>query len=453
MAAPKDGRNLTSLLRDTVGRMTTGMGDRRSGALAPSDVARATHDTSLPTAEVIEYLDRVVICGAGPVGLCLALCLARNRVPVTVIDGRPSLFDDSRVTTLHPPSLELLDELGVVGAVVERGVVAPVTHFRDRHTGPVANFDLRVLSDVTRYPFRLELARIDLIGALRAEIDRGVQAGEFDVELRVSHRVLGISRVDDPNGFEHLVVDTDSGVIEMRSPWIAVACAFAGDVVRESLGIEMAGETYPERILGVSVVEDLAEHIEGLGLVNYVTDPDEWLVILRTPASWRILLPLGAAADDDEDAVQTMLAGVSDLGRPWQIVGRTVYEADRRVATRFRDGRVLLVGDAAHQSSPVGGMAMSAGIADAVSCGRRLTEVWRKRADQTILDEYDELRREVAAERLQAESHARWTTLRERDADRRSQILDELRDAAQDLQLHRERMHRSSLLDLASAGL
>jgi len=88
-----------------------------------------------------------------------------------------------------------------------------------------------------------------------------------------------------------------------------------------------------------------------------------------------------------------------------------------------------------------------------VSCGRRLTEVWRKRADQTILDEYDELRREVAAERLQAESHARWTTLRERDADRRSQILDELRDAAQDLQLHRERMHRSSLLDLASAGL
>ena len=104
MAAPKDGRNLTSLLRDTVGRMTTGMGDRRSGALAPSDVARATHDTSLPTAEVIEYLDRVVICGAGPVGLCLALCLARNRVPVTVIDGRPSLFDDSRVTTLHPPS-------------------------------------------------------------------------------------------------------------------------------------------------------------------------------------------------------------------------------------------------------------------------------------------------------------------------------------------------------------
>jgi 3-(3-hydroxy-phenyl)propionate hydroxylase len=431
------------------------MGDRRSGALAPSDGARPDLASvlSLPTAEVIEYLDRVVVCGAGPVGLCLALCLADSGVPVTVIDAKPGLIDDSRVTTLHPPSLELLDELGVVSRVIERGIAAPTTQFRDRHSGPVANFDLRVLSDVTRYPFRLELTRHDLTDVLRAEIDRGVESGEFDVELRFSHRVAGVRRVDDPNGFEHLVVDTDSGVIEMRSPWIAVACPAAGDAVRESLGIEMAGETYPDHILGVSVQEDLAQHIEGLGHVNYVTDPDEWLVILHTPASWRILLPVREAAACDGEAVQAMLSRVSDLGRPWQIVGQTLYTTDRRVAERFRDGRVLLVGDAAHQSSPVGGMAMSAGIADAVSCGRRLTEVWLRRADATILDEYDELRREVAAERLQAESHASWTTLREPDADRRSQILAELRDAAQDLQLHRERMHRSSLLDLASAGL
>jgi 3-(3-hydroxy-phenyl)propionate hydroxylase len=430
--------------------MTSGMGDCRSDALAPSEVAR---DVALPTAEVIEYLDRVVIAGAGPVGLCLALCLAGNGVPVTVVDARPGLVDDSRVTTLHPPSLELLDELGVVVPVIERGIAAPTTQFRDRRAGVVANFDLRVLSDVTRYPFRLELTRNDLNEVLRAEIDRGVEAGEFDIDIRFSHRVVGVRRVDDPNGFEHLVVDTDGGVIEMRAPWIAVACPLAGDAVREALGIEMAGETYPDHILGVSVEEDLAEHIEGLGHVNYVTDPDEWLVILHTPRSWRILLPVRDAGNLDDEAVQQMLARVSDLGRPWQIVGRTMYKTDRRVAERFRDGRVLLVGDAAHQSSPVGGMAMSAGIADAVSCGRRLTEVWRKRADATILDEYDELRREVAAERLQAESHASWTTLREPDADRRSQILAELRVAAEDLQLHRERMHRSSLLDLASAGL
>ncbi len=411
------------------------------------------HGAGLPTAAVIEYLDRVVICGAGPVGLCLALCLAGNGVPVTIVDARTGLIDDSRVTTLHPPSLELLDELGVVGPVIERGTIAPTTQFRDRHTGPVANFDLRVLSDVTRYPFRLQLGRNDLAEVLRAEIDRGVAAGDYDVDIRFSHRVVGVRRVDDPNGFEHLVVDTDSGVIEMRSPWITVACGFSGEAVRESLGIEMEGETYPDHILGVSVEEELPRHIEGLGAVNYVADPDEWLVILHTPASWRILLPVRDAEDCDDDAVQAMLARVTDLGRPWQIVGRTVYSADRRVAERFRDGRVLLVGDAAHQSSPVGGMAMSAGIADAVSCGRRLTEVWRKRADHTILDEYDELRREVAAERLQAESHASWTTLREPDTDRRNEILADLRDAAQDLRLHRERMHRSSLLDLASAGL
>jgi 3-(3-hydroxy-phenyl)propionate hydroxylase len=363
-------------------------------------------------------------------------------------------LDDSRVTTLHPPSLELLDELGVVAPVLERGVIAPTTQFRDRHSGPVANFDLRVLSDMTRYPFRVQLGRKELSRLLLDEIERAASAGELDVEVRFSHRVEGVRRSGEPNGFEHLVVDTPDGVVEMRAPWIVAACAACGDAVRESLDIEMRGNTYPDRVLGVSVEEELTEHLDGLAHVNYVADPDEWMVILRLPTSWRILLPVHGSVDPtDDDAVQEVLAGVVDLGRPWRIVGRTVYATDRRIAARFRDGRVLLVGDAAHQSSPVGGMAMSAGIADAVSAGRRLTEVWRKRADQTILDEYDEVRREVAAERLQAESHASWMTLREPDQLRRAQILDELRESAKDMALHRDRMHRSSLLDLASAGL
>ncbi len=131
----------------------------------------------------------------------------------------------------------------------------------------------------------------------------------------------------------------------------------------------------------------------------------------------------------------------------------SLYVVSRRVATTMRDRRVLLVGDAAHQNSPLGGMGMNSGVQDAVSAGRRLASVVRDGAPPATLDEYDRLRRAVAVGHVQADSHANWLALREPDPVRRAELQAELAATAADPQRHCERMRRSAMLDSVREGL
>jgi len=399
-----------------------------------------------------EVLDRVVVCGAGPVGLTLALVLARAGVPVTVLEKLPHLSAESRASTFHPPTLELLDELGMADAVVRDGLRAPTTQFRDRTAGPVATFDLGVLAGETRFPFRIQLEQSKLTPLLLAELRRGADVGEYDVDVRFSHRVHGAAA----GRCATLLVGTPEELVEIDAPWV-VGTEGAHSAVRTSLGIGMVGEVYPERFLVVSVGDELADHLPDLEFVNYVADPDEWLVLLRTPDHWRVLFPIvdDARTDDeilDDASVQSMLDGVVDLGGRWQVLATSLYVVARQVAETMRRGQVLLAGDAAHQNSPLGGMGMNSGIQDAVSLGRRLAQVWDG-GDVALLDEYDELRRRVATEFVQADSHANWLVLREPDPVRRAALQAELRAVAADPVRHAERMRRTAMLDAVRSSL
>ncbi|MCH8188656.1 MAG: FAD-dependent monooxygenase, partial [Proteobacteria bacterium] len=99
--------------------------------------------------------DRVIIAGAGPVGLVAALRLASGGVPVLVLEAGDDLAIDLRASTFHPPTLDMLDEFGVTAKLIEIGLVAPKWQFRDRESGERAEFDLGVLSDVTEHPYRV----------------------------------------------------------------------------------------------------------------------------------------------------------------------------------------------------------------------------------------------------------------------------------------------------------
>lgn len=410
----------------------------------------------------VEVLDRVVICGAGPVGLTLALVLAKEGVRVTVLEKLDGLSSESRASTFHPPTLELLDQLGLAAAVVGAGLRAPTTQFRDRTSGPVATFDLGVLSDETAFPFRIQLEQSKLTPMLLAELERGAAAGEYDIDVRFGHRAHSADHrgVDASGERVVLLVGTATDLVEITAPWV-IGTEGAHSAVRSSLGIEMVGETYPERFLVVSVADELSDHLADLAYVNYVADPDEWLVLLRTPDHWRVLFPVTDGPGDrprsdaeilDEAQVQSMLAGVVDLGRSWEVLATSLYVVARQVATTMRLGRVLLAGDAAHQNSPLGGMGMNSGIQDAVSLGRRLARVWHG-DDDALLDEYDELRRRVATEFVQADSHANWLVLREPDPVRRAELQAELQAIAADPERHAERMRRTAMLDAVRSSL
>jgi 3-(3-hydroxy-phenyl)propionate hydroxylase len=253
-----------------------------------------------------------------------------------------------------------------------------------------------------------------------------------------------------------LIVGTAHELLGIRCPWV-IAADGAHSPLRESLGISLVGEQYPERFLVVSVGNEFNEHMDGLEYVNYVADPDEWLVLLRTPDHWRVLFPVPDSDGSDAeilapDAITARLDKVVDLGGQWDVLATSLYIVSRLVAETMRCGRVLLAGDAAHQNSPLGGMGMNSGIQDAVSAGRRLASVFAG-GPESVLDEYAQIRHDVATGLVQADSHANWLVLREPDDVRRAEMQRELREAAADPEKHAARMRRSAMLDAVRSGL
>ena len=402
------------------------------------------------TATRSEVREGVVISGAGPVGLFAALILARAGIAVTVLEKGSRLSEESRASTFHPATLELLDQFGLATPVIEAGLIAPTTQFRDRVTGPVATFDLSVLADETDFAFRVQLEQSKLTPMAMHELERLRDEGA-SVEIRFEHRVHGARH--DGDGVQ-LLVGTEHELIEMRADWVLGADG-AQTPVRTSIGIDIIGEQYPERFLVMSLRDELDDVLSDLCYVNYVADPNEWLVLLRTPDHWRVLVP----THDDNDAdilapaqLQQRLRSVADLGREYELLAASLYVVKRQVASTMRQQRVLLIGDAAHQNSPLGGMGMNSGLQDAYSASTRLVRVIHG-GNEALLDEFDQLRRSVARDFVQADSHANWQALRERDPVVRQRLQRELAAEAADPIRRRQRARRSAMLDSVRSHL
>src|SRR3954451_2108910 len=100
--------------------------------------------------------DRVLIAGAGPVGLVAAANLVRHGVPVTVLEALPDLSEESRASTFHPPTLDMLERLGVAEALTSQGLVATQFQYRNRRDGLIAHFDFADIAARTAHPLRLQ---------------------------------------------------------------------------------------------------------------------------------------------------------------------------------------------------------------------------------------------------------------------------------------------------------
>ena len=98
----------------------------------------------------------VIIVGAGPVGLVTANLLADEGIPVTLVESCVDLPRDLRASTFHPPTLDMLERFGVVGSMIEQGLICPTWQFRDRNEGVIATFELARLSPDTQHPYRLQ---------------------------------------------------------------------------------------------------------------------------------------------------------------------------------------------------------------------------------------------------------------------------------------------------------
>ena len=388
--------------------------------------------------------DRVIIVGAGPVGLISALSLALRDVPVLVLEANPELFMDLRAGSFHPPTLEVLEPLGVTAKLHELGICVHRWQLRDRTDGVIGTFELSLLADETPYPYRLHCEQhklTPLVFQMLAPLPHA--------DIRFSHRVTEVSQAGD-----RVIVkaETPGGGETFEGAWV-IGCDGGGSAVRKSAQIEFGGFTYPEKFALVSTSYDLGRR--GFSDTAYISHPVEWCAVFRLPDTgppglWRFLYGCHPDETDDEamsdDVVEARLQAVVPKTDRYETVHRTIYRVHQRVADTFRHGRILLAGDAAHLNNPLGGFGLNSGLQDAMNLTDKLVAVWRGGLDDSVLDRYVRQRRTVNIEYVQDSSIRNKRTLEEVDPQLRRQRLEEMRCASLDRVRAKDVLMRSSMI-------
>ena len=364
----------------------------------------------------------VVVAGAGPVGCVAAAVLAKSDVRVTLVEAAPSLPRELRASTFHPATLEMLRPYGVVDEMIARGLVAQHFAYRDRRVGVVARFDLGELRDITNYPFRLQCEQFKLCEILLEKF-----ASNPLIDVRFSSAIGAVEQRSEGAA----AVLTNGETIEADA---VIGADGASSAVRKSLGCTFDGMTYADRYLVVSTPYELSDHMPDLSYVNYVSDPDEWMVLLRTVEFWRALFPVSDDETDDQalsdESVERRLQGVVAKPTAYEVAHRTIYRVHQRVADRFRVGRAVLVGDAAHINNPLGGMGMNGGVHDAVLLAGGLAGLLHGTVTDQQLDGYAALRRQLALDFVQRHTHENAVTLATPDASIRAKALEQMTERA-----------------------
>ncbi|MBL42112.1 MAG: monooxygenase [Rhodospirillaceae bacterium] len=377
--------------------------------------------------------DRVLISGAGPVGLTAALALLNKDIPVTLIDSYKDVPTDPRASTFHPPTMELLEKINVTKEMLEKGLIVNKWQYRDRKKGIVAEFDLEILSDITKYPFRLHFEQHKYAQMLLNKVSN------FKI-CRVIKNSTVLKTYQDSNGVSIEYNDNDSTLKKINGKFL-IGCDGGKSIVRQNLGVSFNGLTFEERFLVLTTSFNFKPY--GFSGTCYISDPDEWCSIFNVPANgppghWRLVFP--------ESSNRTKSEIFNDLecqkkiqdffphpeSKLYDILHKNIYNVHQRIAGKFRVGRIFLCGDAAHINNPLGGMGLNFGIHDAMNIAEKIYLVWTKKDNEDIFDKYDRQRRTVAEEYLLAQTAQNKKDLEEKKTDQRIKRQKYLSDISKD---------------------
>jgi 2-polyprenyl-6-methoxyphenol hydroxylase-like FAD-dependent oxidoreductase len=405
---------------------------------------------------VIDKTKPVIIVGFGPVGAVLTLALYQAGIKVVVAESNPTIIQDQRSVTLHPPTLEMLARLGITEQIIPLGLTSDSVRYWDRVThNVIADISLSALAGDTKYPFVLQYEHYKL-----ARFIYGILAGAPGVTIHLGCRVEEIAETSD--GVIASLSHSDGNVVRRWSVAgsLIVGADGAQSAVRKSAGIELDGFTYPERFLKIMTPFDFAQDGLGYALRNLFLDPDEWCNLFKVagngpPGLWRVVFP--APADEHKDVTRSMTTVQARLKKflpradNYPVESISAYNVYQSVAKTFYRNKTLLVGDAAHLNNPIGGMGMNGGIHDAINLAEKLVKVWDG-ADEGELDLYHRQRRQIAVDFVQTQTIWNKRLLEEKDPQVRKTNIERLKRTADDPKLTRQFLRKASLIDSVEAS-
>ena len=350
--------------------------------------------------------DDILVAGAGPAGLVLALQAHDHGAAVRVVDRRPEAVRPSRALIVHPRTLEVLRPLGVTQALLARADIAPAADLQ------LGSRLIRVtLADLalpdTAFPHLSLIRQMDVERVLaQALADRGIQV----------ERGTELADLRDGPGGVRAVLRSPGGSEEAFFGFVA-GCDGPASTVRARAGIGWPGRTYPVEVvladaeLDGDLADDAARVVAGRrGLV--------FAFRLGERATWRLLATRAGGTGQSPPGqlgppipladVQALMDEAALDARIVELAWSSRVRLQRRVAGRFRNGRLFLAGDAAHAYSPATGQGMNAGIQDAVNLGWKLAFAAARLGDGRLLDSYDRERRPVARQVMAMTHMAFW---------------------------------------------
>ncbi|MFO1026236.1 MAG: FAD-dependent monooxygenase [Acetobacteraceae bacterium] len=328
----------------------------------------------------------VLIAGAGPTGLVLALALARRNVPFRLISAASGPGESSRAMAVHARTLEFYRQFGFAEAVVAQGIPIRAIHVREvgdhglgREVTAVGFQDIG--GPISPYPFVLSYAQDDHEQFLIQQLL------QYGVQVEWQAALAGFEQ--DQDGVRAQVRHADGRIDAIAASYIC-GCDGAHSQVRHSLGLTFAGGTYDQRFHVADVRLD--GPFETDLRVNLGAEILELVLPVRSTGMNRLIGLVPPVLSEREELTFEDIRGHVEplIGRRVAAVNWfSTYRVHHRVAERFRVGRAFLAGDAGHVHSPAGGQGMNTGIGDAVNLGWKLAQVWHGRAPDSLLDTYD----------------------------------------------------------------
>ena len=342
----------------------------------------------------------VVVVGAGPIGLVLALDLARRGVRVVVLEAQQQVSEGSRAIVFTRRSMEILQQVGADRAVTRRGLPwrFGTSYYRGQ---PV--FRMEAPQDPhDRFHPMINLQQ----QVLEAELVE-LAAQQPHVDLRWGHRVTAVRSDDDGATLE---IDTPQGPYAQRAGWV-VACDGARSALRQLQGLKLEGDSYEGRFVIADIRIELPLPTERLAFFDPPWNPGNTVLMHREPMDiWRIdyQLPAGETPEQAlapaslKARIDAQLASIGFGDRRWEMDWASVYSARALTLPDYVHGRVIYCGDAAHLLPIFGVRGANTGFQDAQNLGWKLAEVALGRAPQALLASYSHERvaaaREICAE-------------------------------------------------------